>query len=155
MNAGEISAVFASGVAVATSIGSLAVALTALLRGRAHLRVATSFAYLTPSMDGVFQISVINDGGQAEIVSSVGFQTSDGKQVLLIQPENFPNGPLPWRLQANESNMAIIPQDAMRLQRAEGRFGDITYAFARTQSGRFYRDKPPQSVIDFIGGRSA
>ena len=154
MSAAEIFAVFASGVAVATSIGSLAVCLATFVRDRPHIKVETSFAILTPSFDSVIQISVINDGRHSEIVSSVGLQTADQRQLILVQPESFPNGQPPWKLQPNESNMAIIPQYVLRAQCVEGRLGEIVYAFARTQSGRLYRNKPPRAVIDFVAGRS-
>jgi hypothetical protein len=154
VSAGEIFAVFASGAAVATSIGSLAVALAALLRDRAHLKVETSFAILAPSFEEVIQINVINDGRHTEIVTSVGFQTSDHKQVLFIRPENFPNGQLPWRLRPNESNMAMVPQDVLRHNWGEDHLAEMAYAFARTQSGRLYRDRPSRSVANFVMGRN-
>lgn len=113
MSTGEIFAVFASGVAVATSIGSLAVAFAALLRDMPHLRIETSFGIFTPSFRDAIVVTVINDGRHTEVVSSVGFQTSDDKQLLFIRRENFPNGQLPWRLEPNESNMAIIPRDVL------------------------------------------
>ena len=150
MSTGEIIAVFASGVAVATSIGSLAVALTALLRDRPHLRVETSFGMLTPSFERAIVITVINDGRHTEIVSSLGFQTSEDKQLLLIQPENFPNGQLPWRLEPNESNMAIVPHDVLVRDWKEDRLGRMTWAFARTQSGRLYRNRPNKAVAKLV-----
>ena len=151
MSAGEIVAVVAAGVAVATSIGSLVVSIAALRRDRPHLRVETSFAIVArPGEDlkDFIQINVINDGRQTEIVSSLGFR-SDQKQLLMVSPENFPNGQLPWRLEANESNMAIIPEDVLRRQCQQEDL-KISHVFARTQSGRLYRNKAPKGLIDFL-----
>lgn len=154
MDTGEVFAVVASGAAVATSLGSMAVALTALLRDRAHLKIETNFGILTPSFEDVVQLNVINDGRHTEVVSSVGFSTTAGKQLIFIRPENFPNGQLPWRLEPNESNLAVMLRNAMRQQLAEEvQIGRITKVFARTQSGRLYEARVRSAIVDDICGK--
>jgi len=148
MTSGEALAVFASGVAVATSIGSLAVALTALIRDRAHLSVETAYAFTTPTFEDYIQVTVINDGRHTEIVSSVGFFTTDKKQMIWMRPESFPNGGLPWQLEPNTSNFAMMPRAVLKQQWSEEPdIGKISKAFARTQSGRVYQDRVGAKLV--------
>lgn len=78
---------------MATSLGSLGVSLYVAMKDRAHIAVSSSFGFLTygPNLGpAIIQLTVINDGRYAEIVTGVGFVSSSGKRLQLMHAENFP-----------------------------------------------------------------
>ena len=72
--------------------------------------------------------------------------------MLLIAPECFPHGNVPWPLEPNESNLAVTSTDVMRQEMAnDPGVGRLAMVFARTQSGRIYQSRVSRALADDSG----
>jgi hypothetical protein len=103
-----------------TSLVSLAISAYAEFRDRSHLKLSTAFALRTSGenvSDDHVLIHIANDGRYAEIVTGVGFASSNGKRAQFVKDEHFiDGGPLPRRLEPGEGTAVLVHAEVIRRQ---------------------------------------
>ena len=150
MQFSEVFTIFASGIAVATSIVSVAIAYSTSRRDRPSLKPVVSFWLpTTQGQELVVALEVQNNGKYPEVVSAVGYKARDGRHLQLYLPRYFPGGVPPRRLEPGDSLQALIP--ALEMYHTwKGLPTRRATAYAGTKSGRRYKAKLPADLRRFL-----
>lgn len=150
MQFSEVFTIFASGIAVAVSVFSVAIAYSTSRRDRPSLKPAVSFWLPTTEVhDLMVALEVQNDGRYPEVVNTVGYKARDGRSIQLYQPQYFPGGVPPRRLDAGDSLQALI--SAVELYRTwNGMSVRRATAYVGTKSGRSYSEPMPSDLRRFL-----
>ena len=146
-------AVFAAGVAVATSVGSLTVSILNATRDRSHLTLTTAFHYQVP----VYAESVHRDhrdqrwpvcGDRHKPCRSSGRQDACSDAGGELSPEGLCRG-----RRAERRAHGLIPEDSFRQQVIDERLQPVSRVFANTSSGRRYENDASAPVRKALNHR--